>query len=124
MSAGIVAGGESLVRFPGRSANILLIHRVLREPDKPNHLEQSHVSMRNGLDLMLQDIHLGCELWQHWGIGKEGKSCLPYSSNDRSSMGVRRQSAPALRRNDSWPTGRPATYGSKHGRYPPEQQYP
>ena len=41
----------------------LLIHRVLREPDKPNHLEQSHVSMRNGPDLMLQDIHLGCELW-------------------------------------------------------------
>ena len=82
MSGGIVAGRESLARFPGRAADIFVDPSIF---EKPNHLEQSHVSMRNGLDLMLRDIHLG--KYKHWGIGKEGKSCLPYtgSSNNRGS---------------------------------------
>ena len=63
MSAGIAASGESLARFPGRSANIFVgICRFLKEPEKPDHLKQSRVS-ESGLDLMLWDIHLGYELW-------------------------------------------------------------
>ena len=47
VSAGIVIGGESLARFPGRSANIFVDLSIF---EKANHLEQSHVSMRNGLE--------------------------------------------------------------------------
>ena len=63
MSAGIVASGESLACFPGRSVNIFVgICQFLKEPEKPDHLEQSCVSM-SGLDLMLRDIHLRYQLW-------------------------------------------------------------
>ena len=59
----IVAGGDHwLISLEGQQTS-LLIRRFLREPEKSDHLKESGVSMKNGLVLMVRDIHLGYELW-------------------------------------------------------------